>query len=450
MAVWSEVNLCACRDANRLDAEHYQPHYLTYADAVSQGQSLRSITSIIHPTEITRVYESDGIQILLAQNIRHNYLDFSATVYMPNSAKQPLARNRLEYDDVVMTRSGANFGDAAAYKGKPTEIYACADCLILRPRGVLGGYLATYLNTSIGRALLTRGAYGMAQPHIAPNYLYTMHLPRLGEAVERQVDELVLTGYALQERSETLYAQAEAMLAKELGLDAIDLSHQLAYERDFREVQEAGRLDAEYWGPKYVHNAELLKSMPHDSLGRIASFSNGATPLGADYPSNGIPFLRIQNVCKNYLELDDVVHISQQIHEGHLKRSQLEPGDVLITITGRIGTAAVVPDDLPKANMNQHSVRLRVRDASINPYYLSAFLNSRAGLRQTERESYGSTRDALPYYCLKRVIIPRASRQLQDSIEASVRKADEARKEAKLVLDDAKRRVEELIENTPR
>jgi len=203
--VWSIVDFSRIEQSLRMDGEYYQPLYLHYANITLSGETLETNTAITHPIEIKRVYEKSGVQILLAQNIRYNRLDFSTVVYMPLSVVNQISRNKLSVDDVVMTRSGANFGDAAVYKGVPSEIYACADCLIIRPRDIPGGYLSTYLNTKIGRALLTRGAYGMAQPHIAPNYLYTMRLPRFGDDFEQEIDKLVVQAYELEGHSKTLY-----------------------------------------------------------------------------------------------------------------------------------------------------------------------------------------------------------------------------------------------------
>ena len=234
-------------------------------------------------------------------------------------------------------------------------------------------------------------------------------------------------------------------LYHELGLDNLDLSTQKSYVANFSETVESDRLDAEYYNPKYTVLINYLHNIPHSKLGYIASFSNGATPTGAKYLEKGIPFLRIQNIGKNLLNLDDVVYIDKKIHNGILKRSQLQPGDVLITITGRIGTAAVIPDSLIDANMNQHSVRLRIHNNQINPYYLSVFLNSKAGLLQTDRESYGATRDALPYYCLEKIIIPIVSLDLQNEVEAKIRAAEKTLKEAKSLLEQAKHQVEQII-----
>ena len=95
--------------------------------------------------------------------------------------------------------------------------------------------------------------------------------------------------------------------------------------------------------------------------------------------------------------------------------------------------------------MNQHSVRLRLKDKQINPYYLSVFLNSKAGLLQSEREAYGATREALPYYCLERLIVPLASKDLQEQIESKIRAAERTLQEAKNLLEQATQQVEQLI-----
>lgn len=445
MAVWSEMTFLSCGDVLRLDAEYYKPEYLKYADVISTGDLLESTAKIIHPTEIKRVYEKEGIQILLAQNVRKNHLDFSSMAFMPVSSKAKLYRNKIKLNDVLMTRTGANFGDSAVYKGEPEEIYACADVLIIRPKGVPGGYLSTYFNTKIGRALITRGAYGMAQPHISPSYLYTMRLFRCEDDFEREIDNLVGEAYARENESKALYAEAKSILLRGLGLDSLDLSPKIAHSANFSEAAKVHRLDAEYWGYQYAELVDHLKEIPHDTLAQLAGFSNGATPRGAEYLNSGVSFLRIQNIGENRLNLDDVVYIDKITHDKLLRRSQLRPGDVLITITGRIGTSAVVPKNMPTGNINQHIVRLRLKCSDTNPYYVSTFLNSILGRLQTEREAYGTTREALPYYCLERVIVPKASENLKNKIEQKILAAENSLNEAKILLEKAKNNLEKMM-----
>lgn len=90
-----------------------------------------------------------------------------------------------------------------------------------------------------------------------------------------------------------------------------------------------------------------------------------------------------------------------------MRRSQLQAHDVVFTITGSYGIAAVVPDDFGEANINQHSVRIRVNQ-DIMPEYLSIFLNSEVCRPQIDRAATGSSRLALDYTAVKelRILLP--------------------------------------------
>ena len=442
----SAVKVSELEGYRRVDAEYYQPHYLKLARRFEKFKSLgESQVSLFHPAEVKRVYEEEGLQLLFTQNIRTNRLDLSHVGFLPFEVEPEIRRNKLEAGDVVVTRTGANFGDAAPYDGSPAPLYASAHCIVIRSKTIPGAYLSTYFNTDIGRALVRRGVYGAAQPEIAPEYLRTLRIPR-DERTERIVEQKLKQSKEKFRDSVNLYTQAQALLAAELGLDKLDLGESLYSVRRVSEVRESGRADAEYYRRKYLNLLSYLDKQPHATLEDLATFSGGATPLGAEYLEEGIPFMRIQNVGENRLVMDDVAYIDETIHTGELKRSQLKPRDVLITITGRIGTSAVVPDDLERANINQHIVRMRLKSDELNPYYLAAFLNSVGGRLQTEREAYGTTRDALPYYCLARVRVLKANVGLQKEVERTIRKAEETNREAKRLLAEAKAQVERMIE----
>ena len=142
-----------------------------------------------------------------------------------------------------------------------------------------------------------------------------------------------------------------------------------------------GRLDPSYHKPEYrkMMNKQKrgVKWIPFGNI--IIEMSGGATPKakGKAYTdaANGIPFLRIQNITEEGIQLKDVKYIKKEIHNAYLKRSRLRPKDLLFTITGRIGTVTVVPEDLGEANINQHSVRIHLDD-SVNETYISTLFNT--------------------------------------------------------------------------
>jgi len=167
------------------------------------------------------------------------------------------------------------------------------------------------------------------------------------------------------------------------------------------------RIDSERYKPQYTENEYLLRNIPHKKLKYyINDISGGATPRGAKYSLSGIPFIRVQNIKENYSDLTDVVYIHESIHNGELFRSQIKEEDVLLTITGvSYGNSTVAHKKMLPANMNQHSVRISLKNALL-PEFLSTFFVSKYGKLQSDSRVTGDTRPALTYSEISNIIIP--------------------------------------------
>jgi len=177
----------------------------------------------------------------------------------------------------------------------------------------------------------------------------------------------------------------------------------------------------------------------------IVEMSGGATPkvTGDFYLENGgVPFLRVQNITEEGIKLNDVKFIKKEAHEKELKRSQLKKDDIVFTITGRIGSAAVVPDNF-EGNISQHSVRFHLKDKingiRILPEYVAIFFNTDMGRKLSFRGVSGGTRPALDYKALKSLEIPIPPLKIQSQIVSIMQKAYSEKREkegeAKEILD---------------
>ncbi|MYC75788.1 hypothetical protein F4X10_08500 [Candidatus Poribacteria bacterium] len=177
----------------------------------------------------------------------------------------------------------------------------------------------------------------------------------------------------------------------------------------------------------------------------ISDISSGATPkVDEDYytDSSGIPFLRVQNVVDEGIDLSDAKFITREVHNGMLKRSQLKKDDLVFTITGRIGSVAVVPDNF-EGNINQHSVRFQLKthvaNNAINPRYVAVFLNLSLGQSLAIREVTGGTRPALDYKALYslRIILPPTNIQnhIVSIMRSAYRQKKQKEQEANTLLD---------------
>ena len=219
------------------------------------------------------------------------------------------------------------------------------------------------------------------------------------------------------------------------------------------------RIDPYYYQPDFLKSIEILQKSPFPciTLGNLSEkITGGATPTakGNAYSDkvNGIPFLRVQNITEKGIDLTDVEFIAPEVHKTLLKRSQLQPNDILFTITGRVGTTVVVPNNFGEGNINQHIVKITIKDKNINPYYVATFLNSRLGRFQALRKVTGTTRIALDYDAIRsiKVIIP--PKDVQDTIagkvEESKKEATRLQKQSEQVVIKTMSEVEKLFMGT--
>lgn len=126
----------------------------------------------------------------------------------------------------------------------------------------------------------------------------------------------------------------------------------------------------------------------------------------SEYVDDGIPMLRGVNVLDGKVDLTNTVYITEEKHR-QLGASEALPGDVLITMRGTFGRAAILPESIPKANMNAALCRIRLKDPSISEY-LMWYLNSGIAYKQFKRHGTKAVQDDLNLGYIKalRVVLP--------------------------------------------
>ncbi|MCS0437179.1 restriction endonuclease subunit S [Vibrio diabolicus] len=176
-------------------------------------------------------------------------------------------------------------------------------------------------------------------------------------------------------------------------------------------------------------------SWPLIALGDLChTVTKGTTPtsIGYDFASEGIPFLRIQNLRDNSVNLDDVLYIASSTHQA-LKRSTIKAGDVLITIAGTIGRTAIVPSDFPECNCNQAVAIIRFDMERLYPLYLLHWLNSIDARAQISGKKVTATISNLSLGQIKNLKIPLPPLETQKQIAAVLEKADQLRKDCQQI-----------------
>jgi type I restriction enzyme S subunit len=128
------------------------------------------------------------------------------------------------------------------------------------------------------------------------------------------------------------------------------------------------------------HGRELPKGWRWVSLRGIADIAGGVTKGQKRRPNERVrrvPYLRVANVQRGYLDLTEVKEI--EASEAEVESLRLRPGDVLFNEGGdrdKLGRGWVWNGELPECVHQNHVFRARLRDSSDSAKFISYYGNS--------------------------------------------------------------------------
>lgn len=130
---------------------------------------------------------------------------------------------------------------------------------------------------------------------------------------------------------------------------------------------------------------------------------------------------------------------------GRAKRI-LKTGDVLVSsVQGSLGKVALVGKEQQGYLASTGFFQLRSKD--ILPEVLLVIAKSIFMQSQLEQRCTGTILTAVPKESINNILVPILPEKTQQKIAGLVRESHVARKKAKELLEEAKRKVEELIEH---
>jgi len=142
--------------------------------------------------------------------------------------------------------------------------------------------------------------------------------------------------------------------------------------------------------------SQLPKNWQSTTSGELCEYiTSGSRDWKSFYSDRGPLFVRTQDINQDRLNLSDVAHVDLPAKvEG--KRSRIQSGDLLVTITGaNVGKVALVPDEIPEAYVSQSVGLMRLKDKR-NGIYLHYYLQcDQAGRKQVLNLVYGIGRPVL-------------------------------------------------------
>jgi restriction endonuclease S subunit len=449
----------------RLDPFYYKKEFIELENKIKKLNPLKlkdfiiKISSGATPNrkEEKKYYSNkqNGIPFLRVQNLSETgELNFINSKYInENTHNNYLKRSQVNEGDLLIKITGVGRMAVSCVAPKNFIGNINQHIVVIKTKNKkTSQFLATYLNTDIGEILAKRRATGGTRP--ALDYKALKNIPIINN---NRIIQIMDNAYKIKKENESkakeLLASIDTYLLDKLDITLPKEEKVVSFKVDSSEIF-GSRFDPNYYKTYYKELEHSLNNARYkvNKLGNLTkNIASGSTPKsgGTDYLLNGKNyFLRLVNLDDDLnVNTKKALFISDEIHNGMLKRSQLKKGDLLFGIAGSIGKMAIVDYEI-KANINQAIALLRF-DNYVNNIFIAFILNSAICKIQIKQLKRPVAQPNLNITELKSIKIPLPPLPIQNEIASHIQslrdEAKELKKEAKDILKSAKDEVEAII-----
>lgn len=459
MAVWNVVNLSFVNSKKRIDADFYKKEYVALDSFVDCGLRIDQISRTVDlqsngAFKVIFNILNDGnhktIPYIRSGNVGDYFVNKDYLHFISEEAHSKLTKTITQYDDILMARKGKIGGatiileDDVNFNSNDNVVNVRLFDTRFNPK-----YFVAFWNSKYGLKQVERLATGNVQPWLSMKQVRELKTVLLDESKQLLVAELVENSYSLLNQSKTLYKEAEKLLEKELGLDGLEFEKPRSYTAKLSEVYSHNRFDSEHFKPKYFQLKELIKNYTYG----YESLTSHVNYLKPNINPHSNP-----NQDYNYIELSGI-NASLGIVENSEKlkgretpsraKRVVQSCDLLVSsVVGSVEKVALVSDD--EDGFLASTGFFHFQSDFYTPEYLLILMKSKIIKEQLFQESTGGILSAVSDSNLKNIIIPIVDETIRNEIALKVKKSHKALKQSKQLLEDAKAKVEALIEEASR
>lgn len=434
----------------RIDSEHYQPLYLEQVNNITRLSYRRlsevAIISDGNHFSISEKFSGAGIRYLRGQDLSDFFISDEDPIFIPENVYNSLRRSHMFVGDILVGIVGT-IGTVGMVTDRHGKLTGNCKLAIIRTSQMQPEFLAAFLDSKAGKNEIVRRIRGAVQMGLILPDLREIPVPLFSYEIREQIADLVRQSYEKSKSSSTFYSQAEVLLLETFGIKNIDLSHEPCYEVSSVDTITANRIDAEYYQPKYEKIINKIKKHPYKAIGDMFRLVKGIEPGSSVYCEEGKPFIRVSNLNKFEINNNNQQYLSDKIYSALESQYQPLKGEILLSKDATPGIAYHLKDQ-KEGIISGGILRLQAL-SDIHKEYICLVVNSLVGQAQIERDSGGSVINHWKPAQVKNTLIPFLSAKVQDEIENLCIESFSARRQAKELLEEAKRKVEEMIEKCP-
>lgn len=439
---------------NRLDASVYCTAGRTTRQLIQQyhGDSkplagINGFVTAYHRPRFKRIFvEKSNLPIFQPSQIGDVYP--KPELFISDKTDTKIEQLRIHKGQILVTCSGTIGKTSFVSDTLDNKIFS-HDLLRLNPvESDDAGYIYAFLCSKYGQALLTTNNYGAVVQHIEPSHLAEVKIPNPPKSIKTKINKLIIDSFKLRDESNELIDKAQQALIQELKLPPLYELPQKVFG-DNSDVTTytvpASKLNNRFDGSYHVPIADAIVS-------HISKYATDVVPMGNEQisravmlpgrfkriyveESNGIPFFGGKQIYE--LAPSNVKYLSKAHHSKRVKEQlELKENMVLITCSGTIGKAVIVPKHWEGWAANQHILRIVPTNNDIAGY-IYAWLDTAYGEALIKKHTYGAVVDEIDDKQLSEVSIPLIEKEKQRQINRLILEANKKRYGAYLLEQKA-------------
>lgn len=280
------------------------------------------------------------------------------------------------------------------------QLLASSEWIVIRNCDIDSDYLKWYFSSPTFRNLLVSQVAGIggsltrAQPKQVAKY----PVPLVGKEEQRRIASLL-------DRVSELIAKRRAQLEK------LDLLVKARF------VEMFGDPVTNPYGYPVHQLSDYIEFLTSGSRGWAQYFSD-----------EGEYFITIKNVKNCRITLDDVQYIKPP-DNAEAKRTKVQEGDLLISITADLGRTGVVTKEIADhgAYINQHLTCIRLNQKAVLPLYVAYYMESDAGKGQFQAKNQSAVKAGLNFNSINTLHLMVPPKDQQGSFIDFVERTDKSK-----------------------
>jgi len=444
----SEVRLAEMVNAGRMDAEYYKKEYSYFFSKIINFNFLSDFVKegyrvVYETTKTFQIENGEHPYFIQATDIETPLINTNKLHQVDKSDWYRYPKGRIQKGEILIEVKGML--EKVAIVTDDCDEYSLVSGSLFKltvNEKINKNTLLIYLISKYGKTFKERYKTNLMVSYISKPDLYRIPVPNFSAKFQNNISTIFDKSIIQLTQSKSLYSEAETLLLQELDLENYQEDTQNIAEVALSQMLKVGRMDAEYFQPKYAKFIEHLQNYKNG----CATFANVIQLHTANIqPKSKInyKYIELSNIGNHGEITDHTTELGENLPSRARYKVQ-ENQVILSSIEGSLSSIALITEKYNEAFCSTGFYPISSK--TINPETLLIFFKTIAGQTQLKRGCNGTILTAINKDELLQTIIPLIPKTLQNQIAQKVQESHALRKESKRLLEVAKKAVEIAIE----